>query len=332
MRRLGGGKTSPRGLKAREAGADTPIVSTPSPASRRKKFQRQVVPYDFAAPPRLARDQARLLEVSLETFARQWATQLSSRLSCPTNVTFVDTIQMTYDDYVTAMTAPTFLAVFSARDFGTGVIHLPIDAALDHLDHALGGRGGEQTERNLTDIEIAITVNMCERVLSTTKYAFAAFLTDEMTIDVVKQDPQLLQSGRATDMLMVARFELSLDERTHEVSVMLPLGPLQDRLKVATTLEETLSEEDARRAAEAERLLQESLPTVPLNMCLRLTPIKVPPQKVLDLQVGDLVRLHHMKQRPLEVAAAGQVVALGVPTTVGRRRACLIVSTEEPVL
>lgn len=288
-----------------------------------------MTPYDFTAPPRLARDQTRLFEVSLETFARQWSTQLSSRLQALSSVVFVGLEQKTYDQFAGDLKAPTMMLILSADNFGTGVLAMPVQCALDHMEHTLGGKGGDQPERTLTDIEVSITLSMCEKALATTKYAFASFLPEEIMVDAIKQDPQLLQAGRASDIVVIASFTMNLGEANYPISLMLPLGPLQERLVAATSPEETVSAEEQRRALQAAQAIRQAVPAIPVDVSLRLTPIRVSPQAVLDLQVGDLIEFNHQRSHPLEVATSDQIVAHGVPTTTGRHRACLIISVEE---
>lgn len=307
-----------------------PIHHLVSPSTAKKKRRTgEPVVYDFTAPPRLARDQSRLFEVSLETFARQWTTQLSSRLPCHVSVTFTDIHQKTYDTYVQDLETPSVLMVYSNESFGTGVLSFSVECALTHLDYALGGSGGEQPHRTLTDIEISLTLRMCEKALEATKYSFAAFLPDELIIEATKQDPQLLGVGRANDMIVIAEFTLLLGESEFPIEFMMPLGPLQERLEKATTPDASLTTEEIRRSALAAQAMNHSIPTVPVDVALRLSPIRVDPEVVMELTVGDFLPIAHGRSKPLEIAAENNVVAHGVPTRVGKRRACLVTHLEE---
>lgn len=304
------------------------LLVSPSTAKSKRRTGEPVV-YDFTAPPRLAREQSRLFEVSLETFARQWTTQLSSRLQCHSSVSFVEVHQKTYDAYVQSLATPTVMMVYSGENFGTGVISFSVECALTHLDCALGGAGGDQPHRTLTDIELSLTLRMCEKALEATRYSFAAFLPDELAIEATKQDPQLLGVGRASDMIMIAEFTMSLGEEEFPIEFMMPLGPLQERLEKATAPDDTLSAEEIRRSQAAAEALKHALPTVPVEVALRLSPIRVEPEVVMELSVGDLLPISHGRSKPLEIAAENNIVAHGVPTRVGKRRACLVTHLEE---
>ena len=59
-------------------------------------------------------------------------------------------------------------------------------------------------------------------------------------------------------------------------------------------------------------------------MSVRFVPRTVPTTRLLDLKVGDLVRLDHPVERPLDLVSAGVVCARGVAGAQGPRAACLI--------
>jgi flagellar motor switch protein FliM len=67
---------------------------------------------------------------------------------------------------------------------------------------------------------------------------------------------------------------------------------------------------------------------VPVDVSVRFASRPMSSTRILALQVGDVVPLHHPADRPLDVVASGVVCARGVAGTQGSRAACLIVSAE----
>lgn len=289
-----------------------------------------VAGFDFTAPPRMSREHSRLLEIGFETFARQWATQLSSRLRCTTDVTLTGVRQEPYDTFATTLPTPTVMVVFTADDKsgGLSLMTMSPQMALAHLDHALGGPGGDQPERELTEIEIAITQGMVERALGTMNYAFASLMSLSPRIDGLVQDPQLLQVARATDMMVLATFEVTIGERVEPVTMMTPLAPIQKAL-VEVSQRESRSLEELARAKESARVLAQTMAQVPVEVSFQLQPMVVGPDAVMKLAVGDLIRFTHATDDPVQVLAGGTTVGHAVVTAKGNRRACLMVNAEE---
>ncbi len=299
----------------------------------RSRRRGTVVEYDFAAPARLSREHTRILEVAADTFARQWTTQLASRLRCTASVSLTEVSQSTYDAYVEAVPAHPALVLFTLDlgDPATGVLQLPSATALAHLDHALGGTGGRdgvQPSRQLSEIETTLTLGMCTRALSTLGYALAALGSPHVAVDGLQQDAQLLGVGRATDVVVVARFAVELGEHTETATLMLPLAPLLARL-TALEPQDVRTPAELERAVLAARTLRATLPEVPVEVAVSMTGLQLPPEQVLGLAVGDVLRLPHPTARPLQVSVAGVPVAGAVTTSRGPRRAALIVASEE---
>lgn len=299
-------------------------------AGTRTRRRGAVVEYDFAAPARLSREHTRLLEVAADTFARQWTTQLASRLTCPVAVGLAEVTQSTYDAYVESMPAVPALVVFTLDlgDPATSVLQLTSGTALAHLDHSLGGPGGTQPERTLTEIETTVTLAMVTRALGTLGYAFAALGSPAATVEGLQQDAQLLGAGKATDVVVVATFTVQVGEHTENATLMLPMAPLLQRLG-ALAPQDVRTPAEIERAAEAARTMRSLLPEVPVEAAVSMSGLRVPPEQVLALAVGDVLRLSHPTDRPLLLSVAGVPVARAVTTSRGPRRAALIVSREE---
>ena len=135
------------------------------------------VPYDFRRPTKLSREHARALEVAYDTFARQWSTLLSSSLRVLVSIDPVRVEQRTYDEYVSGLPSPTTMAMFSPEPFpGAGILQWPLDLSLLCIDHMLGGAGGPQPDRTLTEIESELIRDLLDRVLSELRYALTGLV------------------------------------------------------------------------------------------------------------------------------------------------------------
>ena len=62
------------------------------------KPQKSVELYDFRRPTTLAREHARVIETAFESFARQWATQLTAKIRVKSVVSGPTVIMQTYDE------------------------------------------------------------------------------------------------------------------------------------------------------------------------------------------------------------------------------------------
>jgi flagellar motor switch protein FliM len=287
----------------------------PAPAEGPGRRSTAPVPYDFRRPTKLSRDTARALEIVFETLARQWATVVGSTLGGQCQVSFLGVEQRSYDDYVNSLPSPTLLSVFEPHPHsGSGFLQVPLSVGFVAIDHMLGGSGRlEQPDRLPTEIETALVRRLLERMLAEVPYGLQAVTEISPRLRAIEHNPQFVQVAAAMDMFVVASFALAVDgaENPSTVTFALPADA------------ETLAVRRAARAA-----MSGAVQDVPVEVRVRFLPVRLTSQRLLRLRVGDVVRLDHPVERPLDVVASGVVCARGVAGTQGSRAACLIVSSE----
>lgn len=299
------------------------VATTDTPARRSSK----PVPYDFRRPTKLSRESARTLEMAYETVARQWSTLLGSAISAQCQVTFEAVGQHSYDDYVSALESPTVLAVFSPEPHvGHGFLQLSLSTAYSSIDRMLGGPDGEQPERNPTEIEAALLGRLIERLLGELRYGLTAVTELTPRLRTLEYNPQFMQIAAATDLFVVARFTIAIGGSKAvpaAATVALPMSVLVSRPNPDDEDAETVAQRRAARTA-----MVDLVDEVPVDVSVRFASRSMTSDRILALQVGDVVRLHHPADRPLDVVASGVVCAHGIAGTQGPRAACLVVSTE----
>jgi flagellar motor switch protein FliM len=76
--------------------------------------------------------------------------------------------------------------------------------------------------------------------------------------------------------------------------------------------------------------MRAQLDSVPVRVALQFQATTVRPEVVLSLMEGDVIRIAHSKNRPLNFAVEGQVLARAAVGASGSQLACVIVDTQEP--
>ncbi|MHA7209583.1 hypothetical protein [Arthrobacter sp. MDT1-65] len=128
--------------------------TSPAPDSARPK-SRSIEVYDFRRPTTLAREHARVLELAFETFARQWATQLTAKVRVKFTVVSESVDMKTYDEYASSLPATTAMVLCTIE--GTkakAVIQLPLSSEPSWVGRMVGGNGSQRPpERKFTQID-----------------------------------------------------------------------------------------------------------------------------------------------------------------------------------
>lgn len=279
----------------------------------------------------LPREQARVLEVALETFARQWGTLLTSRTREVAQVA-LDRVELrTYDEYVRPLPATSLMilcALEPAR--ATAVLQMPVDTGMVWVDYLLGGPGQPlgKAERELTEIEWVLLKDLLTHALHELSYAFTAVTPLTLTARSVQYAPQFVQAAAAQDPVLVATFSIDLGARTDVATLMLPAESVLAALRDGDPAERR-SADELREHAAAVRALSGQVREVPVGVAVRFRPLTVAAAEIGELAVGDVVGLRHRADTPLEVVVDDVVLAQAAIGANGKRLACLVVTAEE---
>lgn len=308
--------------------AETP-TSAERTGTRRSRRRGVPVPYDFRRPTKLSRQHARVLEITYETFCRQWATLLSSTLRTTVQVELEGIQQFSYDDYAASLPMPTVMAVFEPLPLtGAGVLHMDSPLVLSCIERMLGGTGAPgQPDRVLTDIEAVLARGMVERTLAEMASSLATVVDLQPKLTSIEQNAQFAQATAATDVMIVSTFHVQIEETTGDATLAMPLDPLSAALSAAEL--RVASPDELRLRRLMRDRLDDHLELIPVDVSVRLKAARMRPDQILGLMPGDVLSLPHRADEPLDVVASGALVASAVAGSRGPRLACLIVPTPE---
>jgi len=302
------------------------VVAQP-PRERRRRGRGVVTPYDFRHPVKLSRENSRQLQIAFETLARQASIVMTSALRAVCQVDLVSVEQQTYIEYVETLGDTTHMTVFSMEPVQqSAVLEMPLPVTMRFLDHLLGGPGAaEQPDRPLSDLEAAVVSGLYERLVSEVRYAFSSLVVLEPRVLDVEYSPQLAQVANASDAMIVARFTVREGDSEDPLTVCMSFTGLLPFLTEAGS-GGPASERERRSRAEASVRLADSFQEVPVEVAVRFRGTVADPLELSRLRVGDVVRLTHPAQAPLDVTAADVVFAHATPGSQGRRLAALVVA------
>ncbi len=286
--------------------------------------------YDFRRPIQLSREHSRILQLAFDGFARQATTMFTSSLRTVCQVTLESIEQRSYAEYVDSLDALTYLSIFTAEPMpGQCMLEIPMPATMAAIDHMLGGPGStEQPKRPLTEIEGGVVSQFVERLLGEMRYSLAGTMEIDPQVTGVEYSPQFAQVAGATDVVVVAAFELKVHGQSYRMTLCLPFNGLVPHLVKAAAPAPVSDRERALRARSADQL-RAQFQTVPLDVAVRFRSTPVSPDTFSDLHIGDVIRLTHPAAAPLEVSVDEMTFAHATPGAKGPRLAALIVGTPQ---
>ncbi|MFQ4148028.1 flagellar motor switch protein FliM [Arthrobacter sp. LAPM80] len=298
-----------------------PVLS-PASALPESRASQVLEVYDFRRPTTLAREHSRVLELAFETFARQWGTQLTTKIRSASTVITDQVTMASYDEYAASLPATTAMVLFSLDGKESkGVIQFPVEAALVWVTRMLGGSTTAPVpDRKFTQIEHALVQRLMEEALEDLRYSFGSLLVEAPAVDGIHFNSQFAQAAATNTLMIVAGFTVRMSERSWRATIALPAEVLVQQLGSSNPLSDT---------AAAPAQLRAQLGGVPVDVALALTPVPVTPDTILNLAVGDVLNLPHPTSRPFDLTVGGKPIACAIGVTRGSRKAGQIVTTEE---
>src|SRR4029450_6640311 len=204
-------------------------------------------PYDFRRPIKLSREHVRTLQIAFETYARSCGTLLTTRLRVVSSVTLASIEQLNYDEYVAALSNPPVIALVTIDPLpGTVLVELSSSAAMTAIDHMLGGPGGPQPERPLTEVEMPLLRGLLERMLGELRYGFETLVDISPKLREIEYNAQFLRAHQPSDAVVIASFEMKMGTEEGVASICLPFNTILPVLEKQEQIELTAAERMVR--------------------------------------------------------------------------------------
>ena len=297
---------------------------TRSPGKMARRAGAGPTTYDFRKPIKLSRDHVRTLQIAFETYARSCGTLFTTRLRVVSSVSLVSIEQLNYDEYVASLANPTVIAVVAIDPLpGTVLMEMASSTVMNAIDHMLGGPGGPQPERPLTEVEMPLLRGLLERMLGELRYGFETLVDIHPKLKDIEYNAQFLRAHQPGDAVVIATFEMKVGTEECAATLCLPFNTILPVLEKQEMIELTPAERMVRDTSL--RNLTAGLSAAPIDVAVRFQPMRMRTDDIVDLRPGDVVPLGHPTSVPLEVTVNETVFAHAVPGNQGARLACLVV-------
>jgi len=278
--------------------------------------------YDFRRPDKFSKENLRALRALHETFSRALAGSLSSYLRAGVQVKLSSVEQIIYDEYIQQLPHPTLVNLVKLDPLPShALFELNLDIAFVMLDRLLGGSGHSiQKVRELTDIEYSLFRRLVGHMLVAYGGAWASIVELSPKLDEIVVNPQFVQAALPGDMAVFVLCEVKLFEKSGTISICLPqtvLEPVMDQLSAQSWLTSARRGESPEDSSDAD--IQRQLRAVQLDVSAELGRASLTMRELMDLRVGDVIKLNTGVDDDLTLHAEGKPKHLCRPGLLGRR-------------
>jgi flagellar motor switch protein FliM len=274
---------------------------------------RRAKAYDFRKPDKFSRDQLRAFQLVMDAFSASFSTSLSAYLRTPIQMEVYSVGQMRYEEFIPTVPDPSSFGIFTIEPLqGNAVIEMNPSITFPMLDRLLGGPGMPITAaRPLTDMELTIVSNIFQKALSQMRGTFETILPITPKLLSTERSLQFVQVVPPAEMVVIVSFKIKMGECTGFMSICIPcstIEPIIFKLK-----SQFMFSSDRGRSAVEEEVLKEKMSDVPVQVRVILGTASLTVKELMDLEVGDCIRLERRADDELEVKVGKETRFFGRP-------------------
>ncbi|MBR1911455.1 MAG: flagellar motor switch protein FliM [Treponema sp.] len=290
---------------------------------------RRIKIYDFRRPDKFSKEQIRTVSNMHETFARLTTTSLSAQLRTLVHTHVASVDQLTYEEFIRSIPTPTTLAVVNMDPLkGNAVLEIAPEITFIMIDRLFGGSGdtGGKVNRDLTDIEQSVMEGIIVRILANMRESWTQVIDLRPRLQQIETNPQFAQIVPPSEMVILVTLEIKIGDEAGMMNICIPYLTIEP---IVSKLSSQFWFSSVRRSSTTQYLgtLKEKLSDVEMELVAAIGSEKVPIRDVVNLHVGDVIRLANTKiTDPLTLAVGNKKKFYCQPGVVGKKMAIQVIA------
>lgn len=257
------------------------------------KTTKRVRVYDFKRPNKFSKDQIHSLENIYENYCRSLTTYLSGQLHSLVECKVLSIDQITYDEFISSLSNPTVLSVFSLNPLeGTVLMEVSLSLVFCIIDRLLGGQGQSSvTNRELTEIERAMIEHRLSQIIELIEEVWSEVDKLKPQFIMMETNPQFTQIVAPNEMVALVTLEVRIGEEVGMINICMPYLVLEPILgKLSTFL--LFSSQAKAASPEQRRAIQKKIEMAKVDLIALLGHAEIYVRDLLDLAKGDVIPLN----------------------------------------
>jgi len=281
--------------------------------------------YDFRHPNRLSKDQLRSLESLHDNFSSQFGASLSGFTRTVIDADVVSVNQITYLEFISSLAAPSCTYTFTMPPLeGMGLIDFNPGLVFSFVDRIFGGKGNaKSSQRELTPIEKTLLGKIVDKAFQALGKSWEHIAKIGFKPSGLETNPQFVQVIPPEETVIVVSFQLKMEDASGTLSVCYPYLALEkviDKLSAQGRNDKPHRDSVKNQSSENAKLL------MPVNSEVGVTlggaVVKV--RELLDVKVGDIIRLDTLEKDEVSVFVGTKIKFMGHAGRVGNKKAVRI--------
>ncbi len=289
--------------------------------------------YDFRSPKKFGREQMKLLDSIFEHFSRQMSSYFSGMLRLISKISIVQIEEQRYYEYNNAL--PDY-AIIGLIDLNPAVEQLPettimmqvsMPVALTLIDRLLGssiGPGNIDSEKEFTEIELALIENLLNSTLRFMKEAWGQYIEIDPMLSSLETNSRLLQNIAPDETVVIVALDVEIRDIQGRITICIPAINLEELFGKFNTKFSKTKRFDIAREEERRNDIMREIKESRLGVKALLSTDEFSFLEILSLQVDDVLPLSKKVTETLDVHIEGNLWFQGHMGTVNKKKAIRI--------
>lgn len=292
------------------------------------KSQRgDVVNYDFRRPNRISKNQVRTLQTLHESFAEQFSYYLVSKLQTVVSISVESVDQLFYSEFILSVSNPSCLYVFDIQGTdGQGIMEVSPQLALSVVERLLGGSADvPRKPRSITPIEQSVMRGIIEHALADLRAAWRSIADLNFRYSRLETEADFLQVASSAEIVIVISFNVNIGVHSYLLNLCFPTFAFEDVLaRLSRQQIAQVGQQSPERIRENEATMKQQISTTHLPILAELGKATITVRELLELKIGDVLKLNTKVNQELEVSIAGRKKLAARPGVLDGKKAVRI--------
>jgi len=283
--------------------------------------------YDFHRPHTVSRAFRQNMQSVAETFAKTTAIEFTSLMRMNADISHQGIHQCSYGEFLEGLPRSTCATMVNLPPLkGSALLQVDLGLCFALMKKLLGGVPEPELHvRDFTEIERAIASDLMGRFTSVLRKSLSKLVEVQAETTGMENNPHYLSGIGIGESVIVLDFSFGLEGATGVMNLVFPLsafGPVRDVFDPS----EAHEDRDPSELQEDRTRVMDTLKDMSSEVVVELASNRVSLEKILNLDVGDVLDLGQPVDTPLKVRVQGREAWLGSPGKVGNRHAVRLIS------
>lgn len=289
---------------------------------------KKIKEYDFRSPKIFTREQIKLLYSIYENYARLLSSHITAVLQTYTLVEIVEVEEQQYYEFNNALPDSVLVGMIdlhiddSRGDEDLVILDMSKDIGFCAIDRLLGGSGVPlEEDREYTEIELGILENMLRKIAVYMKNVWADYLEMEPKLMKIETNSRILQGIGPDENVVIIVMNIVVNESQGKINICMPVTTLDGLFKKKDEQSKKVKRADQITEAQRRKDILNQIKKTELEVKGILGTIDVLSQELVELEVGDIIKLDKPLDSLVDIVIADKIWFKGELGNFSKKRA-----------